>query len=95
MGNVLDCSTAVDVLPSHSYRIGPVQPEPTIQDGPPTESSIPTLENEVPLMDSKIWSYLRDYYKRTNGIFNQNPETPSFISNSSYIADVKISHWVF
>ena len=22
MGNVLDCSTAVDVLPSHSYRIG-------------------------------------------------------------------------
>lgn len=38
-------------------------------------------------MDSKIWSYLRDYYKRTNGIFNQNPETPSFISNSSYIAD--------
>jgi len=46
-------------------------------------------------MDSKIWSYLRDYYKRTNGIFNQNPETPSFISNSSYIADVKISHWVF
>lgn len=39
-------------------------------------------------MDSKIWSYLRDYYKRNNAVFNVNPETPTFISNSSYIADV-------
>ena len=46
------------------------------------------LEQEVPLMESKIWSYLRDYYKRNNAVFNANPETPTFISNSSYIADV-------
>ena len=39
-------------------------------------------------MESKIWSYLRDYYKRNNAVFNANPETPTFISNSSYIADV-------
>ena len=68
----------------------PVPSEPTIQDGPPIESSIPALEQEVPLMDSKIWAYLRDYYKRNNAVFNANPETPTFISNSSYIADVRI-----
>ena len=39
-------------------------------------------------MDSKIWTYLHDYYKRTNPLFNANPEEPTFISNSSYIADV-------
>ena len=39
-------------------------------------------------MDSKIWTYLREYYKRNNPMFNVNPETPTFISNSSYIADV-------
>ena len=57
------------------------------------------IEDKVPLMESKIWTYLRDYYKRTNPVFNANPETPNpvfnanpetptFISNSSYIASV-------
>ena len=46
------------------------------------------LEDKVPLMESKIWTYLRDYYKRNNAVFNANPETPTFISNSSYIASV-------
>mgnify|MGYP000781119812 CR=1 FL=1 len=75
MGNILDCSTAE-----------PVQPEPTIQDGPPDTTEVPMLEDKVPLMESKIWTYLRDYYKRNNAVFNANPETPTFISNSSYIA---------
>ena len=88
MGNVLDCSTAVLAIQKVVISQEPVQAEPTIQDGPPVESTIPALEQEVPLMESKIWSYLRDYYKRNNAVFNANPETPTFISNSSYIADV-------
>ena len=71
----MDCSTAE-----------PVQAEPTIQDGPPVDTEVPMIEEKVPLMDSRIWTYLRDYYKRNNAVFNTNPETPTFISNSSYIA---------
>lgn len=66
----------------------PVQAEPTIQDGPPVDTEVPMIEEKVPLMDSRIWTYLRDYYKRNNAVFNTNPETPTFISNSSYIASV-------
>ena len=90
MGNILDCSTAVKTISVLSNQQEPAQPEPTIQEGPPVDTDSSILEDRVPLMESRIWTYLSEYYKRTNPIFNENPETPTFISNSSYIASVGI-----